>query len=258
MSSSELGAAAGEPRYMALARQLADDIRGGKYPVGSLLPTEADLTSRFAISRFTVREAIRQLQTQGLVVRRQGVGTRVIAEAPVHHYVHARRSVEELLQYGTQSLLQAMDMTEVTADASMAELIGCAEGERFLKVTGLRMPVDEPDGPPVCWTEIYILSAYAGIRDEIGHGNVVIANLIESRYGHRATEIRQDMTAVTLPREIAGLLGLRPGSPGLLVHRWYTGPDGKDFEITISMHPGHSFSYSMRLTRNANPQSSPV
>lgn len=257
MSSSELDAAVGEPRYMALARQLADDIRGGKYPVGSLLPTEAELTGRFNISRFTVREAIRQLQTQGLVVRRQGVGTRVIAEAPVHHYVHARRSVEELLQYGAQSLLQDIETSEVTADAALAEQIGCAEGERFLRITGLRMPVDEPDGPPVCWTEIYILSAYAGIRDEVGRGNVVIANLIESRYGHRATEIRQDMTAVTLPRDIAHKLGLRSGSPGLLVHRWYTGPDGKDFEITISMHPGNSFSYSMRLTRNAELQNSP-
>ena len=252
MSALDLGAETGEPRYMALARQLTDEIRGGKYPVGSLLPTEAELTSKFNISRFTVREAIRQLQTQGLVVRRQGVGTRVIAEAPVHHYVHARRSVEELLQYGVQSLLKELETSEVTADAELAERLGCAEGEQFLKIAGLRMPVDDPGGPPVCYTEIYILSCYGGIRDEIGRGNVVIANLIEARYGHRAAEIRQDMTAVSLPRDIAQKLGLRTGSPGLLVHRWYTGPDGKDFEITISLHPGNSFSYSMRLTRNAD------
>ena len=74
-----------EPRYMALARRLAEGIRQGKYPVNSLLPTEAELTSKYGISRFTVREAIRQLQSQGLVIRRQGVGTRVLTEQPVNH-----------------------------------------------------------------------------------------------------------------------------------------------------------------------------
>ena len=64
-------------------------------------------------------------------------------------------------------------------------------------------------------------------------------------------EIRQDITAVTLPNDIAAKLGLPSGSPGLLVRRWYTGPDDKAFVITISLHPGESFSYTMQMSRNA-------
>ena len=78
-----------------------------------------------------------------------------------------------------------------------------------------------------------------------------IANLIEEQYGQRAMEIRQDITAVTLPNDIAAKLGLSSGSPGLLVRRWYTGPDDKAFVITISLHPGESFSYTMQMSRNA-------
>ena len=70
MADGSLSNNLGEPRYMALARRLADDIRKGKYPINSLIPTEAELTSKYSISRFTVREAIRQLQSQGLVIRR--------------------------------------------------------------------------------------------------------------------------------------------------------------------------------------------
>lgn len=250
MASANLTTTSGEPRYMALARRLAKDIRAGKYPIDTLLPTEAELTAKYGISRFTVREAIRQLQTQGLVVRRQGVGTRVLADHPVRHYVQARNSVEEVLQYGVQSVLKEMEMSDTTADAALAERIGCVEGESFLKVAGLRMPVEDPDGPPVCWTEIFVLSEYEGIRDEIGRGNVLIANLIENRYGQRAMEICQDITAVSLPGEIARKLGRRAGSPGLLVRRWYVGADDKSFETTISLHPGESFSYSMRMKRD--------
>ena len=251
MVTSSLSTHAGEPRYMALARRLANDIRKGKYPINSLLPTEAELTSKYSISRFTVREAIRQLQSQGLVIRRQGVGTRVLADYPVRNYMQARNTVEEVLQYGVQSLLKEMEMSEIKADAILAERLGCPYGESFLKIAGLRMPVDDPNGPPVCWTEIFVLSKFSGIRERIGRGSVLIANLIEEKYGQRAMEIRQDITAVTLPNDIAGKLGLQLGSPGLLVRRWYRGADDKAFEITISLHPGESFSYTMRMSRNA-------
>ena len=97
MADGSLNKNTGEPRYMALARRLADDIREGKYPINSLLPTEAKLTSKYSISRFTVREAIRQLQSQGLVIRRQGVGTRVLADYPVRNYMQTRNTVEEVL-----------------------------------------------------------------------------------------------------------------------------------------------------------------
>ena len=86
MAIASLPKGSGEPRYMALARQLAKEIRKGKYPVDTLLPTEAELTTKYGLSRFTVREAIRQLQSQGLVFRRQGVGTRVLTEEPIHHF----------------------------------------------------------------------------------------------------------------------------------------------------------------------------
>ena len=120
MADGSLNKNTGEPRYMALARRLADDIREGKYPINSLLPTEAKLTSKYSISRFTVREAIRQLQSQGLVIRRQGVGTRVLADYPVRNYMQTRNTVEEVLQYGVQSLLKEMEMSEIKADAILA------------------------------------------------------------------------------------------------------------------------------------------
>ena len=251
MAIASLPKGSGEPRYMALARRLAKEIRKGKYPVDTLLPTEAELTTKYGLSRFTVREAIRQLQSQGLVLRRQGVGTRVLTEEPIHHFLQSRNSVEEVLQYGVQSLLKEMAMTKVKADAGLAERIRCAEGEKFLKIEGLRMPVDNPSGLPVCWTEIFVLSEFAGIKDQVGRGNVLIANLIEDRYDKRAIEIHQDITAVSFPGDIAQKLGVRSGSPGLLVRRWYMGSDDRAFEITVSLHPGESFSYSMRMRRDA-------
>jgi len=241
-----------QPRYVLLSQQLAKGIRDGKYPVDSLLPTEAELTKNHNVSRFTVREAIRQLQEQGLVVRRQGVGTRVIAAEPAQRYTHGWSSVEELLQYKVESVLNEMERAEVRAEASLADLLQCAEGDEYLRLSGFRVPVDRPDGPPVCWTDIYVAEPYAEIRDEIGVYKDLIANLIESRYGTEAAEIRQNLTSVSIPDHLAEPLGLRRGAPALRVQRWYIGTDGKPFEVTISLHPGDRFSYSMQLRRNGD------
>ena len=250
MADGSLNKNTGEPRYMALARRLADDIREGKYPINSLLPTEAKLTSKYSISRFTVREAIRQLQSQGLVIRRQGVGTRVLADYPVRNYMQTRNTVEEVLQYGVQSLLKEMEMSEIKADAILAERLGCPYGEAFLKIAGLRMPVDDPNGLPVCWTEIFVLTEFAGIRDRVARER------LDREFDRGAIRPACDGdTSGHHRRDVAeryrSKLGLPSGSPGLLVRRWYTGPDDKAFVITISLHPGESFSYTMQMSRNA-------
>ncbi len=85
-------------RYAAVAKDLIDQIGSGHYPVGSLLPTEFELCSLYAVSRHTVRAAIDQLQGQGMVSRRKRVGTRVEAASPQGGYSQAMASVADLVQ----------------------------------------------------------------------------------------------------------------------------------------------------------------
>ncbi|NYJ20890.1 GntR family transcriptional regulator [Glaciibacter psychrotolerans] len=64
-----------------LANEIVDAVKsridGGDYPPGSRLPTEAQLGDEFAVSRATVRSAIKELAVTGLVVTRQGLGSYV-------------------------------------------------------------------------------------------------------------------------------------------------------------------------------------
>ncbi|MBS0590281.1 MAG: FadR family transcriptional regulator [Proteobacteria bacterium] len=65
--------------YLQLAEKLADDIAAGRFAIGERLPPERELTTRYAISRATVREALIALETRGLVEVRQGSGVYVTA-----------------------------------------------------------------------------------------------------------------------------------------------------------------------------------
>jgi DNA-binding transcriptional MocR family regulator len=57
--------------------QLLDEIMAGRFSAGDRLPTENQLAQRFSVSRPVVREALQRLQTDGVVIARQGSGTYV-------------------------------------------------------------------------------------------------------------------------------------------------------------------------------------
>jgi GntR family transcriptional repressor for pyruvate dehydrogenase complex len=70
---------------------LAEDLLRGRYPTGSRLPPERELALRFRASRSTIREAVRRLESLGLLKARRGSGL----------------EVRDLFRHGSISLLPA-------------------------------------------------------------------------------------------------------------------------------------------------------
>ena len=61
-----------EPAYKAVSAAIERAIVDGALPPGAALPTEQELAERFGVHRSTVREAIRQVEQEGLLQRREG------------------------------------------------------------------------------------------------------------------------------------------------------------------------------------------
>src|SRR5580692_4700782 len=67
------------PKYRQIYEDLHAAIRTGSFQVGDRLPSETELGERYNTSRITVAKALNELQLQGLVSRRAGSGTHVLA-----------------------------------------------------------------------------------------------------------------------------------------------------------------------------------
>lgn len=65
-------------KYKEIAAQLRQQILDGSYPPGSLLPTEQQLCALHQVSRQTIRTALQSLADEGMILRRQGSGSRVL------------------------------------------------------------------------------------------------------------------------------------------------------------------------------------
>ncbi len=235
-------------RYTEIADELIGRIRAGKLAVGALLPGELQLMEDFSASRHTIREALRRLEELGLIDRRRGLGTRVLARKPRRAYVHRVASPEQLLRYPPESRLDVAETTNVVAGAELAELLGCRRGVRWVRVRAVRRM--GPVLPPICRTDVYLLPKYAEIVPRIGRGRKAVYELLEQRFGLHVDEVAIDVTARPMPEDAAVALGVEPGSPSMLVVRRYHDEQRGIFEISISDHPGDRYGFAQRLRRD--------
>jgi GntR family transcriptional regulator len=239
-----------ETRYAQVARDLEEGIASGRFPVGTMLPTELELCDIYGASRHTVRAAIKELQDLGLVSRRKKLGTRVEAGVPAQGgYRPSLASVEDLVQFGAAHTRVVQEIADVVADRALAKTLGCAVGRCWLRISSLRLD-GKPGSPPVGWTDVYIDAAYEALRETVRQSpDTLISTLIENRFGRRIAEIRQDIEGVLIPDRLAKPLGVESGAPGLRVTRRYLDSGGACFETSVSMHPANRFTLSMSLKR---------
>lgn len=114
------------PAYQQVADQLRDLIITGAVAAGDRLPTEAELTTNFGVSRSTVREALRVLASQGLITTLRGTtgGTFVARVMPDQVSRYLETSIG--LMSGTNEvtvneMLEARELLEVPAARLAAE-----------------------------------------------------------------------------------------------------------------------------------------
>jgi len=126
------------------AQLLADlRVRLGVGEFSERFPTEGELMRSYEVSRQTVRDAVRRLGDEGLVVRERGRGTRVRART----FEHAAGTLESLFEYIESRGLRQTNITRVCderADRRVAQQLGLSAGARLVYIERVRLVDGEP------------------------------------------------------------------------------------------------------------------
>ena len=244
-----IDADAAQPLYIQMAQMLSERIASGAYGIGELLPTEAELTESYGVSRYTVRQAIQHLRQQGLVSARKGVGTRVEARRADASYSHSIHSLSELLQFAHETRLDLIGQEEIEARGSLAESLGCRPRKRWVRIEGIRRGAD--GGPPICHSEVYVDAAYKEVAADQGSLRTAIWSLIERQFGETVVAVEQQIEAAILDAKQATQLQAAAGSPALKFTRRYYVTGRRLVELSVNLHPADRFSYKMSILRDA-------
>lgn len=242
-----------ETRYAVVARDLMEGIASGRYPVGSLLPTEFELCDLYDVSRHTVRAAINELAGQGLVSRRKRVGTRVEASQPQGGYSHSLATVADLAHMAETQQREIQEVRHFVADLAQAARLGLVAGEHYFCVSSIR--VDRAhQAAPMCWTDVYAQRDYAKVIDLAReHPTQLIASLIEAHFGRTIAVVDQQVRGVVLDDALALALDAPCGSPGLNILRQYRDAEGVAMTVSETVHPADRFTLVTQMRRDRNP-----
>jgi GntR family histidine utilization transcriptional repressor len=210
------------------------ELAQGAYPAGALMPSEAELVARFSVSRMTVNRAIRELQSQGLVERVQGVGTFAAALHKVPSLLSLRDLHEEIVERGHAHTAKVLLCQEELASSAVARRLGLAEGSTVFHSLivhaedGVALQCEDRHVNPACAPH-YLAQDFTAITP--------------THYLFEATSLWRADYRIEADRptpEEAAALNIEAESPCLVVHRRTHSREAAITTVRL-VHPGSRY-----------------
>lgn len=198
-------------RYQAIALQLENELHR-HYRCGEYLPSEKQLAERFAVNRHTLRRAIEELVSKGLVQRRQGVGILVLMRPfnyPLHSQAHFSQN---LLDQGSHPTSERLLAVLRPCRADVAAALACEEGDNVIHLRTLRCV----NGIPVCVINHYLpdLSWWPTLQ-RFDQGS--LHDFIRQEIGYSLSRHQTRVSARRADAQVSKLLTLSLQSPLLCI-----------------------------------------
>jgi GntR family transcriptional regulator len=131
------------PLYFQVAQHLERAIEDGRMPPGTRLDNEVLLAEQLGLSRPTLRRAMQYLVDKGLLVRRRGVGTRVV-QPKVRRPLQLTSLFDDLSTSGRRPTTTVLRNTVEAADPEVSAALALPEGSPVIHIERLRSALDEP------------------------------------------------------------------------------------------------------------------
>jgi GntR family transcriptional regulator len=236
------------PYYHQLKQLIVADIRGNDRRPGDRLPGDHALCDTYGVSRTVVRQALSELEVEGVVVRDRGRGT-FVAPAPADEGLIASLTGlhEDLAARGVELRSEVRKIEVVPADDSQAIALGLDVGEPVVHIERLRSVGDEPLVFAV--TDVPAWAA-PGLEDE-DLTDRSLYQLLEQKYDVRLMRGRRVVEAGTAGQRLGRLLGVRRNDPLLVLRSVSVDAHERPVESFVAFHRGDRSRFEVDLRRKA-------
>ncbi|KQW34832.1 MULTISPECIES: GntR family transcriptional regulator [Ensifer] len=226
-----------------LRDRIADLIRLEGLKPGDKLPTEAQLTQRFKISRPALREALKLLEQDDVIYVEHGRGRFVsaLAAVQVDRPITVFESVTDMAHhYGYTTVNKVLSISEETPDARVADSLHLPPTGRVIRIERIRLHEDEPILYCIDYVPRSIIPAKLYDLDWSGS----LMDLLEE-CGSRPRMSAASVSSVMLPDDVVARHDLRDFGPALLITETCFNAAGIPVNYAIDYHRGSHFSFSL-------------
>lgn len=244
------GDTAGEsgPLYLQLRGRVERAINDGTLAGGDALPSERDMAELAAVSRVTVRKAVRDLVRDGLLVQRHGSGTFVTkaidrVEQPLSRLTSF---TEDMMRRGWKSHSQWLERGLFSPSPEEIVALALAPGDEVARIARLRIADDRP----LAIERASISSLMLPDPEEVDQSLYAALEM----NGYRPVRAIQRISATNLGVEDARLMQVEPGDAGLRIERISYLDSGRVVEFTRSLYRGDAYDFVAELTIGKSTQ----
>ncbi len=228
------------PLYHQLAEQLTAAIEEGTLRPGDPFENELAMAERLDLSRPTVRRAIAELVSRGLLVRRRGIGT-TVASRVVHRRDELTSLFDDLKRAGRAPRTEVTEFDPHRTNDHVAELFGLEAGQELVFLARLRFAGDEPVSVMNNWLPPRYIDLDPAVLSTEGLYSVM------RQRGDRPVVAQQTIGARAARATERRLLQLGRGEPVLtMVRRAYDG-DGRLVEYGDHCYRADTYAFDITV-----------
>lgn len=233
--------------YQRLKELLLEEIDGGRLKPDDQVPSERELSERYAMSRMTVRHALTELVNEGMLYRHQGKGTFVARPKIRQKLMGLTSFTEDMVSRGMKPGARVLSVQITTAPYRVRQALGLEdENAQVLRVERLRLADDEPMALEV--THLPVARFEALVRESLE--NVSLYDVLEKRYGVKPVVATQTIEPALADAQLARVLKVREGALLLLLERTTRDEHDEPIEFVSSHYRGDRYRFIAELQRN--------
>lgn len=209
---------------------------------GGALPPERTLAKEFGVSRWTMRQAIRELIADGRLRARQGQGT-FVATPKLIQPLALVSYTEALRAQGQEPGRELVAFEEIEAEDLLAGQLGIAVGDPVHRLERVLLADGQPIGLETTYLSVARFPALREVLKPEGSLYRCLADELGVRFGEGEEVVE---TVIATPRE-AELLKATQSLPMLLLHRTSRDTDGRPIEAVRSLYRGDRVGFRATL-----------
>jgi GntR family transcriptional regulator len=233
------------PLYTQIKEILRNRILDGTYKAHEQMPSESDLSGSFSVSRITVRQALGDLQKEGLIFKIHGKGTYVSQPKAFQNLGKLQGFGEAMATMGYETFSQVISFKIVPADKVVAMKLELGENEMVSEIRRVRYLNRAPISLDVTYLPKSIGERL--IKEDLAHRDIFL--ILENDYGYSLGQAELQIEAMLADESLGRLILLQEGSPVLRIERLTFTTDNKPLDFEYLYYRGDAFQYRLRVER---------
>jgi GntR family transcriptional regulator len=235
------------PLYAQVKERLRERILDGTYQPHAQLPSESEIGTIFNVSRITVRQALSDLEREGVIFKIPGKGTFVSKSKAYQQLSQLEGFAEAMGRLGHDIFNHVAIHHTVSASQVVAQSLHIETASPVTEIKRIR----HLDGKPLS-VEITYLPPHIGKRLENENlANRDIFSILENDYGLSLGHADLKIDAIPSDKALAKELQVAEGTALLRIERLTHTSDGKPLDFEYLHFRGDAFQYRMQVTRKS-------